>query len=67
MNFSFKELEATLGFQLPADYAGFLRTFHGFEGQIVKEHVVLWDLGEPESANLGYAIQKNIPGSLGIG
>lgn len=61
------EIERITNFQIPQDYRHYLNSYSGFEVNIEKEFVILWDLDELLNQNLGYGIFENLPNTLAIG
>jgi len=60
-------IEQFTNFNLPEDYKAYLKNYSGFEVNIEKQFVILWDLEELLDQNFGYGIFENLPNTLAIG
>ena len=59
--------ERVLGVRFPADYQSFLRWSNGGEGDIGGRHFDLWDVDRVLRLNKAYALDRYLPGVVGIG
>ncbi len=59
--------EDVLGVRFPADYQSFLRWSNGGEGDIGGRHFALWDVDSIPRLNRDYALDRYLPGVVGIG
>ena len=60
-------IEQFTNFNLPKDYKAYLKNYSGFEANIGKEFVELWDLEELPDRNHACGIFENLPDTLAIG
>jgi hypothetical protein len=58
-----EQVEADVGFRLPADYGSFLRHVNGGEGFIgPNAYIIFWKLGELAEMNRAYQVPEFAPG-----
>ncbi len=61
------DIEQLVQFQLPQDYKYFLQEYTGFEGNIGREYLGIWDLDELIELNSAYEIPAMLSHTLAIG
>ncbi len=61
------DIEQLVQFQLPQDYKYFLQEYTGFEGNIGREYLGIWDLDELIELNSAYEIPAMLSRTLAIG
>lgn len=55
---------SSIGYSLPTDYVGFLRSHNGGEGFVGANYLILWTVQELAAFNREYEVEKYAPGIL---
>jgi hypothetical protein len=60
-------IEDTFSFKFPQDYQYYMLNYQGYEEEIGKQYVVLWDADELAKSNKALSVQEYLPSCFAIG